>query len=62
MMQEVFEERRCADCANSKLKTIFESGHQLYICGKHKAATTDLTLASSIIGCKGVDFEEKKQK
>ena len=59
---EFFEERRCAECANAKLKEIFNSGHQLFICGKHKAAVTDMTLVSSIIGCKGVDFEEKKQK
>ena len=61
-MFNAYDDRHCIDCANAKYKETFDSGHKLYICGKHKAAVTDLTLVQSIIGCKGVDYEEKKQK
>ena len=56
-----YDDRRCVNCANAKFKETFGEGHKLYICGKHKTAITNLTLVQSIIGCKGKDFEERRQ-
>lgn len=53
------DDRRCVDCANAKYKETFGEGHKLYVCGKHKTAITDLTRVSSIIGCKGKDFQRR---
>jgi hypothetical protein len=55
-----FDDRRCVECANAKFKETFGEGHKMYICGKHRTAITDLTLVSSIIGCKWKDFERRQ--
>jgi hypothetical protein len=55
-----FDDRRCVECTNAKFKETFGEGHKMYICGKHRTAITDLTLVSSIIGCKGKDFERRQ--
>ena len=55
-----FDYRRCVECANAKFKETFGEGHKMYICGKHRTAITDLTLVSSVIGCKGKDFERRQ--
>lgn len=54
------DDRRCVECASAKYKETFGEGHKLYICGKHRTAITDLTLVSSVIGCKGKDFERRQ--
>lgn len=59
-MFDPYDDRRCIDCINAKFKETFGEGHRMYICGKHKAAVTDLTLVQSIIGCKGKDFERRQ--
>lgn len=55
-----FDDRRCVECANAKFKETFGEGHKMYICGKHRTAITDLTLVSTVIGCKGKDFERRQ--
>lgn len=55
-----FDDRRCIECANAKFKETFGEGHKMYICGKHRTAITDLTLVSSVIGCKGKDFKRRQ--
>ena len=55
-----FDYRRCVECTNAKFKETFGEGHRMYICGKHRTAITDLTLVSSVIGCKGKDFERRQ--
>lgn len=55
-----FDDRRCVECTNAKFKETFGEGHKMYICGKHRTAITDLTLVSSIIGCKGKDFQRRQ--
>ena len=54
-----FDDRKCVECINAKYKETFGEGHKLYMCGKHKTAITDLTLVSSIIGCKGKDYQRR---
>lgn len=58
MMNE--QVRRCIECTNAKYRETFGEGHKLYFCGKHKTMITDLTRVSSIIGCKGKDFERRQ--
>lgn len=62
MFTDVYDDRRCAECQHAKYKETFESGFKLYICNKHRAAITGFTLAQSVIGCKGKDYEQRQAR
>ena len=61
-MFDAYDDRHCADCIHAKYKETFREGHRMYVCGKHRAAVTDMTLVQSVIGCKGKDYEQGKTR
>ena len=55
----MIDDRRCMECANCKYKDTYGEGHKLYLCGRHRAAITELTRPSWVINCKGKDYQRR---
>ena len=52
----------CITCKNACFKERYmhhDKPVDMYYCSKHKTFITDLTLCTSILGCKGEDYERK---
>ncbi len=53
------DDRYCLECVNCKYKDTYGEGHKLYQCGKHRAAITERTRPSWVIGCKGQIYQRR---
>lgn len=62
-MDILTDDKHCTDCVSCKFKETFGEGkHNLYICGKHRTAITELTRPSWVIGCKGKDYQGRNNE